>query len=91
MEITPYSTSAYGNMHDAKARRAAEELEAGFLAEMLKSAGLGSAGATFGSDEGESQFASFLREAYAREMVRSGGIGLAEHIFEALKETPFAP
>lgn len=70
---------------DAALRDAAERLEAGFLAEMLRSAGVGDVPESFGGGTGEEQFASFLREAQAREMVRAGGIGLAESLFEALK------
>ncbi|SMX47472.1 rod-binding protein [Actibacterium lipolyticum] len=72
--------------HDAKLRRAADQLEANFLAEMLKSTGFGAAQESFGGGAGEEQFGSFLRTAQAEEMVKSGRIGLAEHLFEALKE-----
>jgi len=65
----------------------AQKLEATFLAEMLKSAGFGKARSAFGGGTGEDQFGSFLRQAQAEEMVKSGGIGLAETLFEALKET----
>ncbi len=71
---------------DAKLREAAQDLEATFLAEMLKSAGFGEPRESFGGGAGEDQFASFLRQAHAEEMVKAGGIGLAEHLFEALKE-----
>ena len=67
-------------------RRAAGQLEARFLAEMLKAAGLGDARESFGGGAGEDQFASFLREAQAGEMVKAGGIGLAESLYQALKE-----
>lgn len=67
-------------------RAAAEELEATFLAEMLKAAGLGKTREAFGGGAGEEQFASFLRRAQAEEMVKSGGIGLAEALYQALKE-----
>ena len=66
-------------------RAAAERLEAAFLAEMLKSAGVGKTPETFGGGAGEAQFASFLREAQATEMVKAGGIGLADHIFDAMR------
>ena len=66
--------------------KAAQQLEATFLAEMLKSTGFGEARESFGGGVGEDQFASFLRQAHADEMVKAGGIGLAEHLFEALKE-----
>ena len=67
-------------------RKAAQQLEASFLAEMLKSAGLGKTSESFGGGAGEDQFASFLRQAQAEEMVKSGGIGLAESLYHALKE-----
>lgn len=70
---------------DAKMRDAAEKMEATFLAEMLKSAGVGAPRETFGGGEGEEHFSSFLRNAQAEEMVRAGGIGLAEALFEAMK------
>lgn len=66
--------------------QAAQRLEAGFLAEMLKSAGLGASGQAFGGGAGEDQFASFLVDEHAMAMVRAGGIGLSEAIYNALKE-----
>lgn len=71
---------------DQKLRAAAEKLEATFLAEMLKTAGLGKAPTSFGGGEGEDQFASFLIQEQAGHVVEAGGIGLAEKIFETLKE-----
>ena len=71
---------------DAALRRAADSLEANFLSLMLKSAGLGEVPGLGGGGEGEEQFASFLRDEQARMMVRAGGIGLAEQLFEALKK-----
>lgn len=72
---------------DTAVWNAAQELEVSFLSEMLKAAGFGEARQTFGGGAGEEQFSSFLREAQAREMVRAGGIGLAEQFFNALKES----
>ena len=70
---------------DTNLMEAAQKLEAGFLAEMLKSAGLGAVPDAFGGGAGEEQFASFMIEAQAREMVQAGGIGLAQSLFEAMK------
>ncbi len=75
---------------DAKLRDAAQKMEATFLAEMLKSAGVGAPRETFGGGEGEEHFSSFLRNAQAEEMVKAGGIGLAEALFEAMKVRSFA-
>ncbi|SNR49935.1 rod-binding protein [Puniceibacterium sediminis] len=71
---------------DLALREAAKELEAGFLAEMLKAAGLGKTSESFGGGQGEEQFSSFLRQEQARAMVEGGGIGLAESLYHALKE-----
>ncbi|OED48563.1 flagellar biosynthesis protein FlgJ [Rhodobacteraceae bacterium (ex Bugula neritina AB1)] len=68
-------------------REAAIELEASFLAEMLKSAGLGESSEAFGGGAGEEQFSSFLIREQANQIARSGGIGLAESLYHALKET----
>lgn len=71
---------------DAALFKAAQDLEASFLAEMLKSAGFGKPRDAYGGGVGEDQFGSFLRQAQAKEMVKQGGIGLAQSLFEALKE-----
>ena len=70
----------------ASLRAAAERLETSFLAEMLKSAGLGKAAEGFSGGVGEGQFASFLVDAQAEEMVRAGGIGLTESLFQSLSQ-----
>lgn len=67
-------------------RQAAEKMEAAFLSEMLKAAGVGKPSETFGGGAGEEHFASFLRDAQAEQMVKAGGIGLSESLFHALKE-----
>ncbi|MDP3341305.1 rod-binding protein [Frigidibacter sp.] len=72
---------------DAALWAAAQDLETAFLAEMLAAACLGAARGSFGGGAGEEQFASFLRREQAGAMVQSGGIGLAETLYEALKET----
>ncbi|MFU8776696.1 MAG: rod-binding protein [Roseovarius sp.] len=67
-------------------RLVAERLEASFLAEMLKFGGLEHKTDSFGTTTDESQFASFHREALAQEMVKAGGIGLADIFFQSLME-----
>ena len=64
----------------------AQQLEASFLSEMLKSAGFGAAREALGGGVGEEQFASLLRDEHARALVDRGGIGLAQNLFEALKD-----
>ncbi len=67
-------------------RKAANELETTFLAEMLKAAGLGKTRESFGGGAGEDQFSSFLVRAQAEQMTKAGGIGLAESLYNALKD-----
>jgi Rod binding domain-containing protein len=71
---------------DAPAHAAARRFEAAFLAEMLKHTGLNATSATFGGGAGEEAFASLLTDEYARLLAERGGIGLAEQVFELLKQ-----
>ena len=82
----PSVQPAFSSQRDMSLMKAAEDLEASFLAEMLKSAGVGKARDSFGGGIGEDQFTSLLVREQARAMVQSGGIGLAQSLFEALKE-----
>ena len=65
-------------------RNASEQLEANFIAEMLKAAKFGEPLEHFGGGIGEEQFSSFLRDEHARALAERGGFGLAEAIFESL-------
>ncbi len=84
--IGPHPGAPPPSQKDQALREAAQKLEASFLAEMLKSAGLGKSRGQFGGGAGEDQFASFLVQEQAMAMVKAGGIGLSESLFEALKE-----
>ena len=81
----PLPGSAMSAKH-VKLREAAVALEASFLAEMLKSAGFGAPVEGFGGGTGEAQFSSMLVQAQAEAMAESGGIGLAESLFQSLVE-----
>ncbi len=70
---------------DARLMEAAQALEASFVSEMFKAAGVDGAPSAFGGGIGEEQFSSFLRDAQARDIVRAGGIGLAQSLFEAMQ------
>lgn len=70
---------------DEQLRALARDLEASFLAEMLRSAGLGKARDAFGGGAGEDQFSSFLVREFATSMANAGGIGLQESIYRSLK------
>jgi len=75
---------------DPKLMAVAKELEASFLAEMFKAAGVGEARKSFGGGAGEDQFSSFLVQEYATATVDAGGIGLAESIYNSLVEKEVA-
>lgn len=66
------------------ARVAAEKMEAQFLSQMLKLAGVGKPPSGYDGGEGEAQFQSLLCDEQAKAMVAAGGIGLAETIFQSL-------
>lgn len=74
---------------DIALMEAAQNLEAAFLAEMLQSAGLGKTSESFGGGAGEDQFSSFLIQEQAKHIVKGGGIGLAQSLFDALKEQTY--
>lgn len=65
-------------------REKSKDLETAFLSEMLSHTGLDQAQSMGEGGDGAQQYASFIREEYARAIVDHGGIGLAETIFKAL-------
>ena len=62
-------------------------LEASFLAEMLKSAGVGQSRDAFGGGAGEDHFSGFLVREYADALSQAGGLGLSEAIYRSLTST----
>ncbi len=85
MEIFPTSSvSAEIAQRREAMREVAVELEASFLAEMLKFGGLGNSRDSFGGGAGEDAFSSLLVQEQAKLMAQSGGIGLAESIITSL-------
>lgn len=85
MEIqAPPSVAPAAAAKDVRMMEVARSLEAQFLSEMLKSAGVGETPSAFGGGSGEDQFASFLRDEHARLMTENGGIGLAQTLFDAM-------
>lgn len=85
-EITPFSADSPQALRDRQLREASVKIEAQFLSEMLKASGFDGQSSAFGGGVGEQQFASFLRDEQATAMAQAGGIGLAESLFQALKE-----
>lgn len=79
-----HTTSSLPQERLDELKHAAIALEASFLDEMLKHAGLGEVRDTFSGGSGETQFSSFLRQEQAQSLANAGGIGLAESLFKAL-------
>lgn len=71
-------------VRDTRLMTLANQFESRFLAEMLKTAGLGQTSDAFGGGAGEDQFSSFLVQEYADATVAAGGIGLSEAIYRSL-------
>jgi Rod binding domain-containing protein len=63
------------------AKRAAEEFEAQFLAQMLEHmfAGVGTDG-PFGGGQAEEIYRSFLLQEYGKVIAKAGGVGLADTV-----------
>jgi len=73
----PAAVDAADLARRGKIRQTAQSFEASFLSAMLQPMFEGlEAEAPFGGGSGETLFRSFLTEAMAKQMVRSGGIGM---------------
>ncbi len=86
MKISAQNPMAIHPSTASKLQAAAVELEATFLAEMLKSAGLGKSRAAMNGGAGEDQFSSMLVQHQARHLAQAGGVGLSEAFFNAMME-----
>lgn len=72
-------------MDERSAKKAGTDFEAMFLGQMLNhmTAGL-KTDKTFGGGHGETTFRSLLHEEYAKQMVKSGSVGIADAITREL-------
>lgn len=85
-------TTATPSLHETRLREkndtalhsVARDLESNFLAEMLKSAGVGAQRDALGGGAGEDQFSGYLVREYAEAIVGAGGFGLSEAIYRSL-------
>lgn len=75
---------------DAALREAAREFEQVFIAQMLKQAKLGETQGAFSGGYGEEAFRSFLVDEYAEALTRAESFGLADKIYNELKEKALA-
>lgn len=86
MKVLPTSAAVQTSPPADRMKAVAVELEAAFLTEMLKSAGLGKTRQSFGGGAGEDQFSSFLVQHQAQQLARSGGVGLSEILLKSMME-----
>lgn len=69
----------------AQARAAAEDFEAVFLNSMFSEMFTGIDGeGPFGGGGGTGVWRSFLTDEYSKSFAKSGGIGIADHVYRAL-------
>ena len=73
--------SATDQARRARVERTAQDFEATFLSSMFQNMFQGTeTEAPFGGGQGETAWRSFLTDAMARQVVRTGGIGLAANV-----------
>ncbi len=69
----------------AKAKKAADDFEAVYVGEFLKSIFPKNQGDNlFGGKEGENAFQSFLIDEYAKSVVKQGGFGVSKQVYGEL-------
>ena len=80
----PVAGLAFASEAPAALRRAAEEFEGVFLAQVLGqlTTGLGAPGVSGGGRD--DPFASMLRDEYAKVVSRSGGVGVADAVLREM-------
>lgn len=76
---------------EARMRETAEAFEASFLADVLANSGINAMPDSFGGGAGEDAFSSLLTREYGRLLAERGGVGLAEQVFDLLKQRSAAP
>ncbi|MGI9381597.1 MAG: rod-binding protein [Methyloligellaceae bacterium] len=78
-------TGTDGSALRANARKAAEEFESVFLTSMLEGMFSGlKTDAPYGGGHSEKVYRSLLVGEYAKEISRSGGIGIADHVYREI-------
>ncbi len=69
---------------EARLRQVSDEFETAFLSEMLKHSGVAKMPEGFGGGPGEEAFSSLLVKEYSELLVKSGGLGISETVFQTL-------
>jgi len=82
MEISPIPPIQ--TVDREKLEAVAMEMEASFLAQMLKSADFGKSRGEMGGGAGEDVFSGMLVQQQAKILAQHGGIGLAQGIVDSL-------
>ena len=79
--LSPTSQATTASLAQTKAKDAGQKFEAQFLSTMFQHMfqGLETDG-PFGGGAGEQMFRSVMTEAFGKQVVKSGGIGLADHV-----------
>lgn len=72
--------SAEEQRQRAKTAEAAQSFEAAVLSTLMQSMFEGVDAGAFGGGKGEAQFKSMLVDAFAKQVARSGGLGVADQV-----------
>ena len=84
--ITPHIRAAQNLDRQSQLQAASHEIESQFLSAILNAVDLSTDQNSFSGGIGEEQFKSFLINAQAAEISKSGAIGLAEILFASLTD-----
>ncbi len=91
LPLSAQAKSLDRSAEEARMRETAEAFEAAFLADVLENSGINAMPDAFGGGAGEDAFSGLLTQEYGRLLAERGGIGLAEQVFELLKQRSVAP
>ena len=88
VDLLKASATAPGKINaatKAKAKAAAQDFEAVFINSMFQQMFTGINGdGPFGGDGASGVWRSFLTDEYAKTFAKAGGLGLADHVYNAL-------
>lgn len=81
----PEKPEAPRSLNEQRARAAAEDFEAVFLAQMLGHMNMGvDPDSAFGGGKGEEAFQSVMADTYGKAIAEMGGVGIADAIYKEI-------
>ncbi len=75
----------YNQLDEKAAKKVSKDFEAFFLSQVMESMSEGiEPNSMFGGGQGEKMFRSLLYSEYAKQSVNSGGIGIADKVYQTI-------